>query len=161
MTSSNAWVESLGWMLIHSVWLISLIVGVSAVGLGLLRRRSANVRYLFACVALLLSWSTLPAVLVWGLTRSVTPEEFGTVVSTQSLTVDGGDIVDIDGPGETVRVDAGPELQGQPVPLEISALRDHGGRLGMPVDVPRPAEGPTICIRTACIATASCRRSPC
>ncbi|MBC7819140.1 MAG: PQQ-binding-like beta-propeller repeat protein [Planctomycetaceae bacterium] len=140
MPSSNAWVELLGWMLIHSVWLISVIVGVSAVGLGLLRQRSANARYLFGCVALLLSLSTLPAVLVWGLTRSVTPEEFGTLISTRSLTVIGGEAVDLDGTGETIGIDVGPELQGEPVQLEVRTWRNHDGRLLMEVDSPRPAE---------------------
>ncbi len=42
MPSSNAWVESLGWMLIHSVWLIAVVVGISAVGLRLLRQRRGD-----------------------------------------------------------------------------------------------------------------------
>lgn len=72
-----------------------------------------------------------------GLSRSV---GFGTLVSTRSLTVVGGDVVDLDGTGETIGVDAGPELQGQPVQIEISTLRNPDGRLRMEVDLPRSAE---------------------
>ncbi|TXT39063.1 MAG: hypothetical protein FD138_183, partial [Planctomycetota bacterium] len=140
MPSSNAWVESLGWMLIHSVWLIAVIVGMSAVGLRLLRQRSANARYLFGCVALLLSLCTLPAVLVWGLSRSVTPEEIGTLVSKRNLMVRDGASVDFDGSGNTIGIDGGTELHGEPVQIEISTRRNSDGELLMDVDVPRSAE---------------------
>ena len=48
----RAWIEPLGWMLVQIVWLIAVIVGVTALALSVLRRRSANARFLVGCVTL-------------------------------------------------------------------------------------------------------------
>src|SRR3954467_2179803 len=47
-------IRELGWTLIHSIWLGTLIALALAAAQPLLRRRSANTRYLAACAALLL-----------------------------------------------------------------------------------------------------------
>lgn len=52
-------VERIGWTLIHFVWEGLLVALVLAVGLFVARRKSANVRYGMACVALVLL-ATLP-----------------------------------------------------------------------------------------------------
>jgi beta-lactamase regulating signal transducer with metallopeptidase domain len=46
--------QSIGWTLIHHLWQATLIAIMAAAGLGLMRRQSANARYLVACAALLL-----------------------------------------------------------------------------------------------------------
>ncbi|MFO0999813.1 MAG: M56 family metallopeptidase [Planctomycetaceae bacterium] len=58
-------IEPLGWMLVHSVWMISLIVLVAALVSRNLHRRAANARYFVACLALVLSVSVLPCVFAW------------------------------------------------------------------------------------------------
>lgn len=65
MSNFTMWVESLGWMLIHSLWLVAVITGVAGLILRLLRQRSANLRYIVGCVALLLSLAAMPVSLVY------------------------------------------------------------------------------------------------
>ncbi len=65
MSNITLWVESLGWMLIHSLWLVAFIVGVAGLTLRLLRQRSAHVRYVVGCLALLFSLAIMPATLVY------------------------------------------------------------------------------------------------
>jgi len=48
----NAVVERLGWMLLHSVWEGAVVWLLLQVALVVLRRKSAQVRYLAACFAL-------------------------------------------------------------------------------------------------------------
>jgi len=50
---SSPTVGRLGWMLLHSVWQFACIAVVLWAAMTVLRRRSANVRYLAACFALL------------------------------------------------------------------------------------------------------------
>jgi len=45
--------ERIGWALLHSVWQGILVALLLAIALELLRRRSANIRYLVSCAALL------------------------------------------------------------------------------------------------------------
>jgi hypothetical protein len=49
---SGPWAVRLGWTLMHSLWEIAAVAAVVAALLALLRRRSAEVRYLAACVGL-------------------------------------------------------------------------------------------------------------
>ncbi len=51
---SEAMVERLGWMLVHFLWQAAVVAMLLAVFLRLLRRSSANVRYLTACAAIVL-----------------------------------------------------------------------------------------------------------
>ena len=44
--------ERIGWTLVHSVWQVALVAAAFAVAAFVLRRRSANVRYVLGCVAL-------------------------------------------------------------------------------------------------------------
>lgn len=54
------WIERIGWMLLHSVWLIGLVAMVfGLVDIGL-RRSSANARYLAGCAALILTLAMMP-----------------------------------------------------------------------------------------------------
>src|SRR5262245_15386591 len=55
------WSVRLGWALLHSLWQGAVLAVMAAVGLYLLRRRSANARYLIGCLALLLA-AVAPAV---------------------------------------------------------------------------------------------------
>ena len=41
-----SWAERIGWTLLHSLWQIALIAGVYAVVAAMLRKRSAQARYL-------------------------------------------------------------------------------------------------------------------
>ncbi len=73
---SVTWIEPLGWMLVHSVWLIALIVGVATIAFVGLRRCSANARYVTGCAALWLSLVALPSSFAWVMvTHEVVPEK--------------------------------------------------------------------------------------
>src|ERR1700679_140873 len=54
LLSEERWVRALGWSLLHFVWEGVLVARLLAVGLKLLSGRSAQVRYWFACGALVL-----------------------------------------------------------------------------------------------------------
>jgi GWxTD domain-containing protein len=54
LLSEERWVRALGWSLLHFVWEGAIVAGLLAVGLKLLSGRSAQVRYGFACGALVL-----------------------------------------------------------------------------------------------------------
>ena len=61
------WAERVGWALLHSLWQIALIAGVYALVAALLRKRSAQARYLCGCAAMLamlgapvVTWLLLP-----------------------------------------------------------------------------------------------------
>ncbi len=49
---SQGMVQRLGWMLVHFVWQASMVALLLAILLKLLRRSSANLRYIVACLAL-------------------------------------------------------------------------------------------------------------
>ncbi len=83
----QTWIEPLGWMLVHSVWLISLVAGIAAIVLGVLRHAPANVRYVVGCIAMLVSLATMPISLVWLLTHSVKPQEM-VMVDAERLKAD-------------------------------------------------------------------------
>lgn len=51
-TLSGPWAVRLGWTLVHSLWQIAVVAVIVASLLALLRRRSAQARYLVACVGL-------------------------------------------------------------------------------------------------------------
>ena len=53
-------VERLGWVLLHFVWQGALIATMCALALAALRRKSANLRYLIACSALVAMAACLP-----------------------------------------------------------------------------------------------------
>lgn len=57
-------VNAVGWALVHFVWHGAAVAAVVAVLLAVLRRASANVRYLVACVALLVL-ACMPIVTAW------------------------------------------------------------------------------------------------
>ncbi len=48
-----SWAERIGWALLHSLWQIALIAGVYALIGAMLRKRSAQARYLCGCAAML------------------------------------------------------------------------------------------------------------
>lgn len=54
-------IEAIGWALLHFVWQGAVVGGLAAVGLWLLRRSAADVRYVVGAVALSLM-ATLPIV---------------------------------------------------------------------------------------------------
>ena len=47
-----AWVERLGWTLVHSIWQLLVVAIVAALVERGLRRRSANARYIAGVIAL-------------------------------------------------------------------------------------------------------------
>ncbi len=49
---SSQWVQLWGWTLLHSLWQMAIVAVLAAVVLRCLHRRSANLRYVVACVAL-------------------------------------------------------------------------------------------------------------
>ena len=55
---SSAIVQRLGWTLLHSVWQFALIAILLSALLAALRKRSANTRYLAACVGLVAMLTT-------------------------------------------------------------------------------------------------------
>ncbi|WP_404308654.1 M56 family metallopeptidase [Neorhodopirellula lusitana] len=48
----TGWVHDVGWVLVHSLWQITLIAGVYAVAAFAFRLRSASLRYLTGCIAM-------------------------------------------------------------------------------------------------------------
>ena len=62
----NAWMHVAGWVLVHFVWQGAVIAIVAALVLHLCRHRSASMRYLVACGAMIamLLGVTLTAALV-------------------------------------------------------------------------------------------------
>ena len=76
------WITRLGWTLLHSLWEIALVTAVLALLLSLLRRGSANMRYLTACGGLtvmaivpLVTYGFLPDRQAPAITASATAEE--------------------------------------------------------------------------------------
>ena len=63
----------LGWALIHTLWLGTALAATFAVAMAVLRRRSANTRYLLSCIALLV----LAAVPVAAFVMTPTPGAAG------------------------------------------------------------------------------------
>ena len=55
---SSVTVERLGWTLLHSLWQFLVVAVLLWAVLGVLRGRSANVRYLTACLTLLAMFAT-------------------------------------------------------------------------------------------------------
>ncbi len=51
---SWAWIDAIGWALLHSLWEGAVVAVALAVVLGLLRRASAQARYVAACAAMVL-----------------------------------------------------------------------------------------------------------
>ena len=74
-------VEALGWTLLHFVWQGTLIAVVAAIILACLRRRSANARYLVACIALLVM-ALLPTGTFLLLNPTPTPQPTPTDIAT-------------------------------------------------------------------------------
>ena len=52
--SSSPWMESIGWMLLHSLWQGAGVAMAMAVALCVLRRAPAHARYLVSCAAMIL-----------------------------------------------------------------------------------------------------------
>ena len=64
--SSEAWVERLGWTLVHFFWQgLAIAVLYAAARRGVARTSSANARYLLACAALAVMMAA--PLLTWGL----------------------------------------------------------------------------------------------
>ncbi len=104
---SSAAAVRLGWTLLHSAWQFACIAVVLCAALTLLRRRSANVRYVAACLALL---ATLASSVV---TFHLVPDVAAPRASL-AVAVEPGDAVTTEPPGrESV---AGPreDLRGAP-----------------------------------------------
>jgi beta-lactamase regulating signal transducer with metallopeptidase domain/protein involved in polysaccharide export with SLBB domain len=55
----QAWLETLGWTLVHSLWELSLLAAVAAIALLMLRRQSAPLRYVVG-YALLMGMMAVP-----------------------------------------------------------------------------------------------------
>ena len=64
-------IDLLGWTLIHSLWQLSAIAAAVVLALPLLRRVSANARYLLACIALALMMLAPIATFTWLLAHAV------------------------------------------------------------------------------------------
>jgi len=56
---SDRWIEALGWMVVHSIWQITLMGGMVALGLALSNKASARWRYHFVqvCMVLSVAWA--------------------------------------------------------------------------------------------------------
>jgi len=71
-------VQAIGWALLHLVWQATLVAAILAAALALLQRRSANLRYLVSCGALLL-------VVALGVVTAVRAYQPRTAVSAESI----------------------------------------------------------------------------
>ena len=50
----SLWVQNLGWMLLHSLWQITLVAILFSIAKFALRKRSASLRYVLGCAAIIL-----------------------------------------------------------------------------------------------------------
>ncbi|NQU20499.1 MAG: HEAT repeat domain-containing protein [Candidatus Nealsonbacteria bacterium] len=118
------WITRLGWTLLHSLWEIALVTAVLALLLSVLRRGSANVRYLTACGGLavmaivpmvtygLLPESRAPAITASATAEDATPKPID-VVPAEDVTA-AEDVMEIMGvpasghPGEQTPVTSSP-----------------------------------------------------
>jgi beta-lactamase regulating signal transducer with metallopeptidase domain len=57
----SAWAEQIGWALVHSVWQVAIVAVAYAMAAFALRHRSANLRYVLGCAALvvMVAWPTI------------------------------------------------------------------------------------------------------
>ncbi len=81
----NPSLHLLAWTLLHLLWQGALIAGLLAVGLALLRKRSAQARYLASCAALLLI-ATAPAITYRALSPSQGESASYTLSAVSSVT---------------------------------------------------------------------------
>ncbi|MEW6736682.1 MAG: hypothetical protein AB1489_35665, partial [Acidobacteriota bacterium] len=58
---SSQYIQVIGWTLLHSLWQSVLLAGFLAFALLVLRRHSANLRYLAAIIVLVMAFCLLPA----------------------------------------------------------------------------------------------------
>jgi len=135
------WVESLGWMLVHSLWQLAIVAVLAAVLLRLLRKRSARMRYAMAVAMLALmaigpvvTWCLIsvepvrPVSSSQRLERSVTLQQVASVVqkpvTTEAGSVGFGDVR----PVEVVAIPLAVEAEAVDVPGPSSALTGTSGR---------------------------------
>jgi beta-lactamase regulating signal transducer with metallopeptidase domain len=78
------WIEAIGWMVVHSIWQITLMGGIVALGLALSRKATARWRYHFLqiCMVLTVAWAAYtlanhlqPAVSATGYEEVIVAEE--------------------------------------------------------------------------------------
>src|SRR5882672_6273552 len=92
----NSWLsrdilDSLGWTLLHFLWQGLVIVALFAVAMRLFRRRSANIRYLAGCFALLLM-ALAPLLTFYSLAQSDEAEMPAFIVQKGTVTYGAMDI---------------------------------------------------------------------
>jgi beta-lactamase regulating signal transducer with metallopeptidase domain len=87
----NAFIDRLGWMLIHSVWEGVVIWLVLQMVLALLHKKSAQARYLASCVALsimaLLPWMTFGSIDLASRLEKTSPASIAVVTGSKGIVV--------------------------------------------------------------------------
>jgi len=74
--------QAIGWALLHLLWQATIVAGILAAVLGLLRRHSANTRYAASCAALTLVFAMFVATAyrayepAWGTGNPACPPPF-------------------------------------------------------------------------------------
>ena len=108
---SQGIVERLGWTLVHFVWQAAAVALLLALLLRLLRRTGANLRYIVACLALVLMVA-LPAVMMPFIKTEGPVAEAGPALAQRPN--------ESTPPMNVVEVEALPEFSGTPMPLETA-----------------------------------------
>ncbi|MCI0487131.1 MAG: M56 family metallopeptidase [Blastocatellia bacterium] len=102
--------EALGWALLHFLWQGALVAILLAVVMRLLRKHSANLRYVVACASLLFMM-VLPVGTFWWMSRSIpsAPVESATVSALEVGRVATERVNSIEGGMRRASVDAKPQ----------------------------------------------------
>ena len=108
--------QTLGWALIHSLWELTLLAAITATILALLRRRSAALRYLVSCAAMLAMVVAVCATYAYLLPPRAPKTATVRPVDTVSIPVDFSTMPDIELPFRPVARTAAPAFA---VPLSV------------------------------------------
>ncbi len=90
--------QTLGWALVHSLWELTLLAAITATILALLRRRSAALRYLVSCAAMLAMVAAVCVTYVYLLPPAAPKTAATWPVETVSTPVDFSTMPDIELP---------------------------------------------------------------
>ncbi len=128
-------VERLGWALVHFLWQAAAVAGSLAAVMLLLRRRSANARYVLACGALLVM-AAMPVITALVVEVQPAPRAQAAPVASEPAAA---------APAAVEVAPSGPEITPPPVPLPAAPAPGVAAAPApelQPAAAPRPAPAP-------------------
>ncbi len=112
--------QTLGWALVHSLWELTLLAAIAVTILALLRQRSAALRYLVSCAAMLAMVAAVCGTYVYLLPPATPKTAAAWPVETVSASVDFSTMPDIELPFTPVARDVTPAFA---VPVSVRITR--------------------------------------